>query len=192
MGTPKQLLQFCGKPLLRHAVSPALEAGCRPVIVVIGADAAASSESLRGLDVRKVENQQWQSGMSSSIRTGIDELVTVNPEATAAVVMLCDQPFVTSAIIAGLLSAYRETNCVIVASRYGNTYGVPALFSRAHFAELRELKGDEGAKQVIKRHLPEAHLSDFPNGEIDIDTPHDFARLQLMDYSGVSAVRGLS
>ena len=191
MGTPKQLLEFCGKTLLRRAAFVALEASCRPVVVVTGANAAASRESLRDLDVREIENQQWQSGMSSSVRTGIEELITVNPAAKAAVMMLCDQPLVTSEIILGLIRAHRETNCSIVASRYGNGYGVPALFGRTHFAELRELKGDQGAKAIITRHLHQAHLLPFPDGDIDIDTPDDFERLESTAPS-VSEVRPLS
>jgi molybdenum cofactor cytidylyltransferase len=178
MGTPKQLLEFGGKTLLRRAVLVALQASCAPVIVVTGANAAISRESLRELDVREIENQQWPSGMSSSVRTGIEELVRVNPASNAAVMVLCDQPLVTPEIILGLIGAYRETNCSIVASRYANSYGVPALFGRTHFSELRELKGDQGAKQIIKRHLRRAHLLSFPDSYIDIDTPDDFARLQ--------------
>jgi molybdenum cofactor cytidylyltransferase len=181
MGSPKQLLQFCGETLLRRATLAALDASCHPVIVVTGANAEASRQSLRELDVCKIDNEQWQSGMSSSLRAGIDALVTLNPEAVAAVIMLCDQPFVTAEIIRGLVNAHRETKCSIVASRYGNSYGVPALFGRAHFAELRELNGDEGAKAIVKRHFEHVHLLPFPNGEIDIDTPDDFARLQSMN-----------
>ena len=191
MGKPKQLLQFCGETLLRRAALVALGASCQPVIVVIGANAEESRESLHELDVRAIENQQWQSGMSSSIRTGIEELVAVNPETMAAVIILCDQPLVTVDTIRGLVRAHRETNCSIVASRYGNSYGVPALFGRTRFAELRELNGDEGAKAIIKRHFAQAHLLPFPEGEIDIDTPDDFARLQSMDCSAVSDVRPL-
>ncbi|HEY4270554.1 MAG TPA: nucleotidyltransferase family protein [Candidatus Udaeobacter sp.] len=191
MGTPKQLLQFCKETLLRRAALVALGASCQPVIVVIGANAEESRESLHELDVRAIENQQWQSGMSSSIRTGIEELVAVNPETMAAVIILCDQPLVTVDTIRDLVRAHQETNCSIVASRYGNSYGVPALFGRTRFAELRELNGDEGAKAIIKRHFAQAHLLPFPEGEIDIDTPDDFVRLQSMDCSTVSDVRPL-
>jgi molybdenum cofactor cytidylyltransferase len=74
MGVPKQLLQFGGEAMLRRASSVALKAGCRPVVVVTGADAAASRKALRGLDVRETENQQWESGISSSVRVGIEAL----------------------------------------------------------------------------------------------------------------------
>jgi molybdenum cofactor cytidylyltransferase len=186
IGIPKQLLQFRGQTFLRHAASVVLEAGCRPVVVVTGANAAASRESLRGLDVLEAENQQWESGMSSSVRVGIKALVTANPRITAVVLMLCDQPFVTREIITQLVAAYHETGCSVVASRYGGSYGVPALFGKAHFAELATLEGAVGAKQVIQKHLQKVHLLPFPEGEIDVDTPGDFARLQSTNYSDTS------
>jgi molybdenum cofactor cytidylyltransferase len=162
MGMPKQLLQFDGETMLRRAASAALEAECGPVVIVTGANAAASRKALRGFDVREAENPQWESGISSSLRVGIEAVVTANPEAIAVVLMLCDQPFVTREIIARLVAAHIETGRSIVASHYGESYGVPALFEKAHFAELTTLKGAAGAKQVIQKHLPEVHLLSFP------------------------------
>jgi molybdenum cofactor cytidylyltransferase len=189
MGVPKQLLQFGGETMLRRAASVALKAGCRPVVVVTGADAAMSRKALRGLDVREAENQQWESGISSSVRVGIQALVRANPRTAAVVLMLCDQPLVTREIIARLVAAHRETGRSIVASRYGGSYGVPALFGKVHFAELTTLKGAAGAKQVIQKHLPKVHLLPFPEGEIDIDTPDDLARLQSTSHSDASNAR---
>lgn len=177
MGTPKQLLQFRGQTLVRRAASAAIEAGCRPVVVVTGAHAAATREALRGLDVQEAENKEWQSGMSSSLRVGMETLVTTARRVSAVVLMLCDQPFVTREIIAGLVAAHRETGRAIIASGYGGSYGVPALFSRKYFAELTALEGALGAKQLIQQHFAKAHLVSFPKGESDIDTPDDFARL---------------
>ena len=186
IGIPKQLLQFRGQTFLRRAASVALEAGCRPVVVVTGANAAACRESLRGFDVLEAENQQWESGISSSVRVGVEALVTANPRIAAVVLMLCDQPFVTRDVIVRLVRVHYETGCSIVASRYGGSYGVPALFGKAHFTELSKLQGAAGAKQVIQKHLRKAHLLPFPEGEIDVDTPDDFARLQSTNYSDTS------
>jgi molybdenum cofactor cytidylyltransferase len=183
MGRPKQLLQFGGETMLRRAASVALEAGCRPVVVVTGAHATASRKALRGLDVWEAENLQWESGITSSLRVGIEAIVTANPGTVAVVLMVCDQPFVTPGIIARLVAAHLETGRSIVASRYGGSYGVPALFGSVHFAELTTLKGAAGAKQIIQKHLRKVHLLSFPGGQTDIDTPDDFARLQSMSYS---------
>jgi molybdenum cofactor cytidylyltransferase len=183
MGTPKQLLRFRGETFLRRAASVALEAGCRPVIVVTGAQSAACRVTLLGLDVLEAENQQWESGMSSSVRVGTKAMIAVSPKTAAIILMLCDQPFVTQDIIVGLVRAHRETSCSIVASRYGSSYGVPALFGTAHFAELAALQGATGAKQIVQTHLAKVHLLPFPGGEIDVDTPDDFAQLQAMNYA---------
>lgn len=177
MGTPKQLLQYRGQSLLRRAALTALEAGCQPVVVVTGAHAEQSREELRGLDVLEANNPQWESGMGSSVRVGVEALVEADANAAAVILMLCDQPFVTTNIVAGLVAAHRATGSPIVASQYGESFGVPALFSRSIFAELTGLEGWSGAKQVIKGHASEAHFVPFPMGEIDVDTPDDFARL---------------
>ena len=84
MGLPKQLLQFGGETMLRRAASVALKPGCRPVVVVTGADATASRKALRGLDVREADNPQWESGISSSVRVGIEALVKTSKAAKGA------------------------------------------------------------------------------------------------------------
>lgn len=179
MGSPKQTLQFRGESLLRRAARAALSAGCRPVIVVTGANAELSRGELDGLDVREVLNASWQTGMASSVRAGVEALA--GTDADAAVLMLCDQPHVTAEVVSGLVAAHRATGSHVVASTYGGGFGVPALFGRALFGELARLEGAAGAKQVIKRHASEAHFLPFPNGEVDVDTPDDFSRLTAKD-----------
>ena len=181
MGRPKQTLRYRGESLLRRAARAALGAGCRPVIVVTGAHAELSRRELEGLDVREVLNPLWETGMASSVRAGVEGHVGADPDAAAAVLLLCDQPHVTAEIVSGLVAAHRATGSPVVASTYGGSFGVPALFVRALFAELARLEGAAGAKQVIKRHASEAHFLSFPSGEVDVDTPDDFSRLTAKD-----------
>jgi molybdenum cofactor cytidylyltransferase len=181
MGSPKQTLQFRGESLLRRAALAALGAGCRPVIVVTGANAELSRGELDGLDVREVFNPHWETGMASSVRAGIEGLVRADADADAAVLMLCDQPHVNAEVISGLVAAYRAAGRPVVASAYGGSFGAPALFGRPLFAELARLEGAAGAKQVIKRHAAEAHFLPFRGGEVDVDTPDDFSRLITED-----------
>lgn len=177
MGTPKQLLRFEGETLLRRAALAALGAGCRPVVVVSGAHAGRVREELRGLDVLEVVNELWETGMGSSVRAGMGALLEADADAPAVVLMLCDQPHVTSETIDALVAAHRDGGRTVVASEYGGGFGVPALFDKSLFPELMRLEGQAGAKQVIKRHAREAHFVPFPEGETDVDTPEDFARL---------------
>jgi len=178
MGQPKQLLRFEGQSLLRRAAGAALGSPCRPVVVVMGAHAALMRAELKQLAVQVVENPQWVNGMSSSIRVGITKLAKLSEEASAAVITVCDQPLVTPELITRLVETHRATNASIVASEYGETLGVPALFSRRLFPELCDLSDPAGAKQIINRFLNEVVPVPFVGGAFDIDTPTDYAKLQ--------------
>ena len=181
MGHPKQILQFQGESLIRRAALAALGAGCHPVVVVTGANAELMKRELNGLNVCEVLNTFWETGMASSIRAGVKELADADMDA--AVVMLCDQPHVTADVISDIIAAHRATGKTIVASTYGGSFGVPALFSREFFAELERLEGAAGAKQVIQRHASLAHFLTFSCGEVDVDTPDDFSRLTTRDVT---------
>jgi molybdenum cofactor cytidylyltransferase len=182
MGSPKQTLRFRGESLLRRAVLAATGAGCRPVVVVTGAHAELCRRELEGLDVQEVFNASWETGMASSVRAGIEGLVGMDANVSAAILLLCDQPHVTSDVISSLLAAQQATGRPIIASTYGESFGVPALFRGTLFKELMQLEGMSGAKEIIKRHALEAHFLPFPCGEVDVDTPHDFSRLIAKDF----------
>lgn len=184
MGSPKQTLRFRGESLLRRAAQAAINAGCYPVVVVTGAYADLSRRELEGLDVREVLNTYWETGMASSVRAGIEALVNEDADVSAAVVLLCDQPHVTTNVISSLVAAYRSTGSPVVSSTYDGSFGVPALFDRTLFHELTQLDGLAGAKEVIKRHRAEAHFLPFQNGKVDVDTQDDFARLIERDVEG--------
>ena len=79
------------------------------------------------------------------------------------------------------MAVHRATGSAVVASTYGGSFGVPALFSRALFAELTGLQGKSSAKEVIRRHAQDAHFLPFPGGEVDVDTQDDFSRLIAED-----------
>jgi molybdenum cofactor cytidylyltransferase len=115
--------------------------------------------------------------MGSSVRTGIERLVSIDADVAAAVLLLCDQPHVTPKVVSSLLAAHHINRKPVIASAYGESFGVPAVFSRTLFRELMGLAGSSGAKEVIKRHFSEAHFLPFPEGEVDVDTPDDFSCL---------------
>lgn len=177
MGSPKQLLTFHGSSLLRHAVQTALASRCHPVVVVLGAHSARLRDEISDLPLTIVENPLWAEGMGSSIRTGIAALEEISEGAEGTVLMLCDQPFVSSQTLDSLIFVYEESQSLAVASEYAGSLGAPALFSRELFAELASLNSAEGAKQILKRHEQNVIRLPVPEAVWDVDTPADYERL---------------
>jgi molybdenum cofactor cytidylyltransferase len=173
MGRPKQLLPWRGKTLLRHTAEVALEAGCTPVVVVLGALADRFRSDLDVLPVTVVENPDWEYGPGTSIQKGLAAVES----ADAVVFLVCDQPLVDAAHVRRLVDAHRATGRPMVASEYAGTIGVPALFARACFPELEMVAPTAGAKQVLGRHPKAVAAVPFPGGTHDIDTPADYERL---------------
>jgi molybdenum cofactor cytidylyltransferase len=178
MPGPKQLLRFRGVTLLRHAAQTAVAARCGPVVVVLGAAALAKQLRFELVDlaVSVVDNHKWKDGMSSSIRAGIEALEAAG-SADAVLLMTCDQPYVTAEVLGQLVAAFHQSHPPAVACAYAGTVGVPALFDRALFAELKALEHDQGAKRILERHLPRIGRIPFEQGAVDIDTPEDVPKL---------------
>jgi molybdenum cofactor cytidylyltransferase len=172
MGRPKALLLWQGRSLLRHTVGVAREAGCNPVIVVLGAAADRLRPDLDGVPVLLAENPDWELGPGTSIRVGLD---AIGP-ADAVVFLACDQPLVDAAHVRRLIAAHRETGRPMAASGYAESAGVPALFARECFPDLGSLPPGSGAKQLIARHPEAVAVVPFPAGAIDLDTPEDYER----------------
>ncbi len=178
LGLPKQLVRDReGKSLVRRAVETALGSRCRPVTAVLGANADAAAAELDGLDLLLTVNPDWQTGLASSLKAGLAALLDAGP-LDAVVVMLCDQPRVTPALLDSLLTAAVETNTQIAACEYGGALGVPALFASPLFPPLQALTGDEGARRVIRAYTGPVARIPFPGGETDIDTAQDAAQFK--------------
>ena len=182
MGRPKQLLSYQGRSLILHAVEVALASLCQPIIVVLGAYVEQIKPELMPKAVQVVENSQWQEGMSSSIRAGISMLLKTNSKVDAVIISLADQPLVSPQIFNQLIQSYQETQKVIIASKYNETTGVPALFSNALFPELMQLEGDKGAKALIQKYIDTGLILLIPEAAIDIDTPDDYKQLLLKNF----------
>ncbi len=152
-GQPKQLIQFRGKTLVRRIVDAASEAGCRPILVVVGNSKPAPpvhaprssrgetkqheielvdviSSELKKTGATIVANPNWKCGIGTSIRTGVQHLIDT-------------------------------------------TLGVPALFDRGRLPELLRLDDSAGAKSIILSNRDQVAEFPFPEGKFDIDTAED-------------------
>lgn len=177
MGVPKQLLPFRGKSLLHHAVDTALETSCGPVLVVTGAYGNEITHALHNKAITIVDNPQWQEGIAASIRAGITAAMNAG-NADAVLLMVCDQPFITPALLQSLLQVQRNTGAPAVAGRYGDKKGTPVLWHKVFFPLLLQLQGDTGAKKIIQQYDALIPAVAFEQGLIDVDTMEAYERLQ--------------
>ena len=176
MGSPKQLLPWKNGPLVRYIATQALALPCRPVLVVTGANAEKVEAALHGTEVEVTFNHEWASGMGHSLAFGIKAMENLSPEAVGVMILLSDQPLVEACYLEQLRNLFFENNAtVIAASSYGKVIGPPLIFGREFFEELKFLKGDRGAKEVLRKYHPRVKTIEFPDGAMDWDTPEDVA-----------------
>jgi molybdenum cofactor cytidylyltransferase len=180
LGRPKQLVEFDGKTLIRRAAEALLDAGCYPVVVVLGAEVERSRQELESLSVEIVENVDWGRGMGSSIGVGIKLTLDIEPFIDAVLISVCDQPFITADELGLFIDLFEKKRPSIIAAEYNGILGVPALFSS--FWELADLGGERGAREII-RNSPDALTIPLPAAGIDVDTNDDAAKLLTPHYS---------
>src|SRR5690606_31379268 len=137
------------EPLLTRTVHAFLKAGVATVVVVLGSNEEAHRTLLKELDVEVVVNANWARGMGSSLKAGLEHLVSKAELPHAVIVSVCDQPLLSDDDISRLLKKYEETGKPIVASRYAGMPGVPALFDRLYFKKLQSLGDEQGAKGLM-------------------------------------------
>jgi molybdenum cofactor cytidylyltransferase len=176
-GSPKQLLPMgddgMGDETLIRRVARAALATARAdrVVVVLGAEADACQQALSDLPVELVRNPDWPSGQASSLVAGLLALQS----SDAVVIVLSDQPLVTSQLLDEIIERYEATNAPVVACHYSSgTIGPPALFDRSLFPELESLTGDVGARGIIQARRDHLETVRFDGGATDIDTPADW------------------
>ena len=175
LGLPKQNLIYKGETLLQRAINVASASSCDIVIVVLGANDDVVAPTAENKKTTIVKNLEWQEGMASSIRAGVDTIQHLAPEITSAILMLCDQPFANTALLDQLIQKKQAKG--IVACAYNDAIGPPVLFDKKYFDELLLLKGQEGAKKLLLKHPDDVETIPFPLGSVDIDTMEDYEKL---------------
>lgn len=151
LGQPKQLLNWQGQPLVRHAAGVALEAGLSPVVVVTGAFGEEVTNAVSGLPIILTHNPDWEAGQSTSVQRGAAALP---PYVGGAVFLLVDQPYVSAPLIRALVDEHARTLAPIVAPLIDEQRGNPVLFDRMTFGDFDTLQGDVGARPLFARHRP--------------------------------------
>ena len=174
---PKQLRTFSGEALVRHAVRAATRSQLQEVLVVVGHASRQVTEAVSDFDVRIIDNPDFLSGQSSSVRAG---LAGIAAEAAAALFIPGDQPLLSSQLIDRVITTYDASGEPIVVPICEGRRGAPVLFGRELFFELERLTGDTGGRSVISRYpasiveLEVNHAFELA----DVDTENDLQRLR--------------
>ena len=176
MGQRKQLLNFQGRTLLRRAAETAVEAGCNPVIVVLGCEAKRMQPQLAKLPVISSINANWKQGIGSSIKHGAAHLLEISPTLDAMLILLSDQPFVNADALRQLLDAFTRSGKPACVSDYAGTIGPPVIVGRPFFPRLSGLADSQGAKAIWSECLGEVAVHPCDEAAFDLDTPADYAR----------------
>ncbi len=177
LGQPKQLLPYLGTTIIAHVVRTTLASKASKTIVITGAYADRIRDELDCFPVTIIENHSWQDGVATSIGLGIETLEQSDMPQRAVLLMTSDQLRASTKLINLIIDKYDNQPNRIVACEYEETVGVPALFDQAHFPELKSLRGDCGAKNIINNHLEHVVTVAFPGGGLDIDTTRDMEKL---------------
>jgi CTP:molybdopterin cytidylyltransferase MocA len=165
LGTPKQIVVLDGETLLDRSIRIASEAGCCPIVVVLGAHETLIRSRCNLHGVQLVSNPRWDEGLGTSLAKGAAKFHDVD----GIVVMTCDMPAVSANHLQELVSSGLVTSV----SWYAGQQGTPAYFPKNLLHELRESRGDTGAKKM----LSSARRIELVGGDLDIDTPEDLAHL---------------
>jgi molybdenum cofactor cytidylyltransferase len=185
-GTQKMLARVPNRngerpvPLVRLAVLGLCEAGLDHV-VVLGREAEAVRACVADLGSSFVVNADFASGMSTSLRTGVEYVLERWPTADGLLIALGDQPVAGTGILEVLVEHFRPEQGVkplIVAPRYRGELGNPVLFDRTLAPELLAVTGDRGARSVVERDPARVRHVDFDRTPPrDVDTPDDVTAL---------------
>jgi len=178
LGQPKQLVRVGGETLLDRTIRVVRDAGVDEVFVVLGAHSESIAANANLKTVHPIINRNWEEGIATSIHAGVWAVKEVRSTAEAAMLLVCDQPRLSSRHLRALMNAHASASePTIAASTYAGTLGIPAIFPAGQFGSLLALCGDAGARLLLRDTECPLVAVPFAGGEVDVDTPADLAAM---------------
>lgn len=174
LGRPKQLYVWRAQTLVERAADVLLSVCGGGVTVVTGAESAAVEQVLGQRPLNLVENRNWQTGLAGSLASGVASLTETDVDGV--LVMLCDQPLITSADLVRLADVWKNHPASPAAARYSGVVGVPAIIPLSLLLSSEMGEADGGARGLL-RQRDDVRAVDMPNAALDIDTPEDLQNL---------------
>ncbi|WP_100612700.1 nucleotidyltransferase family protein [Confluentibacter lentus] len=183
MGEPKQLLKWGDTTLINHTINTAVEVNSKEIILVLGAHFELIEKNIENSEIPILNNTYWENGLGKSIACAVEYLQKSRSSVDGVLVILADQPFITSDFLKLMISKFQINRNQIIATSYGDDkLGVPALFDASYFEELSQLNDDFGAKLVLKKYHSAVIPMSPPTENIDLDTKLDYTNLYPSNF----------
>jgi molybdenum cofactor cytidylyltransferase len=173
----KLLLDVAGVPMIRRTVRNVLDASPVETAVVTGHRADEIEAALAGLPVKFARNPDHEQGQPTSVAAGVRVL---SAPCDAVMIVLGDQPQLTSADLAELISVYRRVDGPsIVVPHHKGRRGNPVIFAARHIPEVLSGSVNVGCRHLIETRGDEVARPEMESDvfTLDCDTPEDFERL---------------
>ncbi len=176
LGQSKQLAPIAGRPALAYTLGALRASSVHRIVLVLGHNADAVAAALDLTDITVVRNDAYAEGQSTSVLAGVKSL---GDDVVAALMVVGDQPMLSPTVVNAILHAYDQTGGPFIVPIYDGEWGNPVLLARATWPLLDNLKGDTGARPVLRKHMDMVLEVPVPGSLLDdIDTPEDYARLR--------------
>ena len=183
MGRSKQLLKWQGISLLEHAVSAAKGVDSASIYVVLGANSQEILKEIQLDGVEVVQNDDWNLGMGRSLSFGLKSMLDSIPELKSVLVTLADLPLIDASHLQSMIQKFEGLRSSIIATRYPETSGVPAIYGSDYFEEILDLSGDKGGKSLLNKHKDHVKYQESRYPFLDVDSPEAYDFL-LTNFPG--------
>lgn len=179
MNRAKMLLPFENATILQTIIDRTKEIKPDTICIVTGFYHEEILKKIPNDQLHFLYNAEWEEGMAGSIKKGIIFLRTLNPDLQSVLIMVADQPYITTSLLNEMISLQEQTQKGIIAAGYAGIQGTPALFQKNYFSRLENLVGDKGASSILQQYTGDLATVSFPLGTIDIDTEEDYKNIAL-------------
>lgn len=177
MGFAKQIIRINNEPLLKITLDK-IESISEETYCVLGANKDLILEEIHFNNTVVIDNINYEKGLSSSISICIEFFEKKNLNYDGVLFVLGDQPAIETEYFLSIIKTFNEHKTKIIATNYDGKAGVPALFPKSFFKELKIIKGDKGAREILKNKPKSIIFESFKTNLVDIDTRKD-----LIDYN---------
>lgn len=173
MGSNKLMLKYKDKTLIEHILDKVIVCGFQDIVLVARNKEILKMGNIRG--IKGVYNENAEAGQSESIKLGLIN----SREADGYAFFTGDQPLIDVETIKYIMNRFYEKADSIIVPVFKEQRGTPVIFHKRFKAELLDLKGDTGGRQIIGKHMDSVTFAEVREEFLlfDVDTEEDYEKL---------------